>query len=272
MRCDEARRLLWPDPEHPDAEALKARLAAEHLAVCPSCQGFFRLERALTQRLSQLERAAGCPEPVRVATRAALEARISGGRARFLAWGAGTLAAAAALVLLAGTPSPMPPSVGMPLVAHARAGLAEGEAILSSDMAEVERWLAQRAGQGIRLPPITDATLMGGRVIHLGTVRAAVAFYSLHGAPLAYFVLPSREIMGRRVGSNVSGASMDGYELALWTERGHARAVVAPMPKKDVMAIAKECRSLAGLGFLHAYQDIAVLDLHLVTGQGLGRR
>ena len=252
MRCEDVRLALWPEPGPRPVEQALAE-AFEHYARCDACQRFFQVQRSLDQRLGRLARAASVPAGLRERVRSAIthEAVISIARRR--AWwltGAGTamLGAAAALVLVLTRPS-MPANVAQPLVAAARAGLDDGGTVFtSSDVEQVEAWLENHVGYPVVVPEITDALLKGGRVAEIGGTKGAAVVYLMHGRPLSYFALASNQVMGRPVrGDRVIPVSSDGYEVALWSERGFARAIVAPMPRSDVVAIAEECRRKAAM-------------------------
>ena len=252
MRCEDVRLALWPEPGPRPVEQALAE-AFEHYARCDACQRFFQVQRSLDQRLGRLARARSVPAGLRERVRSAItdEAVISIAHRR--AWwltGAGTalLAAAAALVLVLTRPS-MPPHVAQPLVAEARAGLDDGGAVFtSSDVEQVEAWLENHVGYPVVVPEITDALLKGGRIAEIGGTKGAAVVYLMHGRPISYFALASNQVMGRPVrGDRVIPVSSDGYEVALWSERGFARAIVAPMPRSDVVAIAEECRRKAAM-------------------------
>lgn len=248
MRCEESRLELWPKPG-PRATSAESAEALAHYAACVACQQFFRTEADLSARLRRL---AATPAPARLRARilATLDAESVTATARRRArWFAGTgavlLAAAAAIALLVG-PGPEPATIASPLVQHARVPLDEAQSITSSNVDDVERWFAETMGHPVAVLNITDAYLVGGRVATLDGSRAAVVVYLYHGMPLTYFALPTNDVMGVPVrGDQVMATSVDGYEVALWTEDGKARAVVAPMPRAEVMDVAKECRDKA---------------------------
>lgn len=247
MKCDDARLLLWPDPDAP-LDASEAREALAHYRQCAACRQFFGVQRALGARLRRLGRPVRAPDGLREGTLARLHTDTARRRRR-TRWMAGSgtalLAAAATLFVLLREP-PMPQPVAGPLVEELRAAAPAGDALVSSEITDVERWLAERVGYAVVVPEIAGARLEGGRVARLDGRPVAVAIYAMHGMPLSYFALPSRDIMGRTVRADQPmGASADGYEVAVWTERGQARAIVAQMRRDDVMAIAEECREKA---------------------------
>ena len=96
---------------------------------------------------------------------------------------------------------------------------------------------------------ISGAVLVGARVASFGEgEKSAAVVYLSRGMPVTYFALPSDMVLGKRLRSDrVTAATADGYEVALWTEKGRARAIAAPMSRDEVVQIAEECRSKASL-------------------------
>jgi anti-sigma factor RsiW len=76
----------------------------------------------------------------------------------------------------------------------------------------------------------------------LGDIRGAAVVYEYHGASLTYFALPPGNVLGQAVPDRLTAAAANGYEVALWTEQGAARAVAATMPRQAVLQVAEECR------------------------------
>lgn len=245
MQCQAARSALWPEPPSPPAPP-ELEEALAHYGGCAACQAFFRRERALAARLRRL-RATVVPDTTRARLERALAAER--GRRRKRQWlvaggGAAVVAAAAALVLLI-SPPPMPEAATRPLVVEASAGLLD-DAMVSGELSHVEQWLGQQVGYAVELPEIDEAVVVGGRVAVVGGTPIPVAFYLLRGTPISYFALPTGDVMGAPVpGTDVVTVSSDGYEVAVWSERGFARALVAPLPRREMVAIAKECKRKA---------------------------
>lgn len=221
--------------------------ALEHYAGCVPCQGYFRREQALLRRLGRLPRAAA-PDELRA--RIAVALRAAGSRSRWRnRWLAGggiaALAAAAVLAIVIARP-PMPAEVTRPLVEHAEAGFGE-DAMTGSDFADAERWLEERVGYAVDVPDISNARLMAVKVAMLGDLPTPIAMYVYaNGRPVSYFAIPSADVMGFRLpGREVVAVAADGYQVAFWSEKGVARAVVAPMQREVVVEIAKECKRKA---------------------------
>lgn len=248
MRCEDVRQALWPQPG-PRPVSAGLTEAFEHYSACADCQAFFRVQEALGRRLGRL---------AEVRAPLGLDQRIQESLAehesdltvrRRTRWLAGTgtvlVAAAAAITLMLARPS-VPAEVAQPLVAEARIGLEVTDAIASSNPGEVSSWLESQVGYEVTVPDITDALLLGGRVAELGGSKSAAIVYLFHGMPVSYFALPTNDVMGKPIRSEkVIPITSDGYEVALWSEQGSARAVVAPMPREEVVQLAEECRRKA---------------------------
>ncbi len=156
------------------------------------------------------------------------------------------MATAAAVILLATTQLPRGNALALPLVEAARSQLAQTTMFETGHIRAAESWLEREIGYPVLVPDIPEAVLVGARVSDVGGQRSAIVVYLSRGMPVTYFALPTGQVMGRPVHDRgvISGAS-DGYEVALWTEQGRTRAIVAPMSRQEVIEIANECRSKA---------------------------
>lgn len=205
---------------------------------------------ALSSRLSQLSVGVRAPSELRARIEAALALEaVTVRRRRRVRWLAGSgvaLAATAALVVtVVGTPD-VPTATAQPLVEQARIGLSDEDAVTSADATELERWLEDQVGYQVDIPDISEAKLEGARIAEFGDVRGAAVVYRYHGMPLTYFAWPSGELMGQLAhGGGVRAVSSNGYQVALWTEHGAARAVAGPMARRAVVDVAEECRNKA---------------------------
>jgi anti-sigma factor RsiW len=101
-------------------------------------------------------------------------------------------------------------------------------------------------GYHIDVPAISNAVLIGGRVVDLNHLPAAAVIYTMHGKQLTYFAMPTANLLGTTISNDrVRAVSSGGFNVATWTEAGAARAVVAAMDEKEVVAVARECRQKA---------------------------
>ncbi len=242
MTCDLAREALWPDPSLP---ALAQ--AREHYDRCEACQTFFRNQAALGERLAHLTRP-GAPDALRarIVARVAAERRAVRRRA---GWAGVALAAAAALAITIGLRAPGDDDIAVPFVAQATRALPPANVFRSTQVGQVEEWLQNQIGDEVHVPDISDATILGGRVVELDGVPGVAAVYDYHGMPLTYFAVSTDEMAGRRmdIEAGIRLAAAQGYEVAIWAETSGLRAVAAQMPRAHVQAVAKECRDKAML-------------------------
>lgn len=188
-------------------------------------------------RLEARDPGLGSPQPT-AATNSAF--RIPWHRA---AW---ALLAAAASVILLVTQRDTP---GLDAVQSAATALVELQTVAeisSTEASHVRSWLEARVGYPVDVPSISDAVLNGGRVLDAnGSTLAAITF-RLHGKPLTYLAMPTAEVLGHLIEHEyIETMSLDSYNVATWIERGTARVVIAPMPKRHVAAVARECRRKA---------------------------
>lgn len=253
MRCEEARRVLMPEPG-PRPESPESREAFDHYERCPACQQFFADHRAIRSRLSNLKDLAA-PAALRRRVEEAIAKDSVSARprrpARWIAAG-GALVAAATLILVLSNPT-IPETVRTPLVQHAAQALPDPtladeatDAIATSDSQILGQWFVGRVNYPVEVPQIDGAELVGGRVAELHGVRSVSIVYRYRNSEITYFALPSGQVGSTTVDWNdIVAESSDGYELAMWQEAGLARAVVAAMPRADVMRFARECRAKA---------------------------
>lgn len=253
MRCEEARRVLMPEPG-PRPESPASREAFDHYERCPACRQLFAEHRAIRNRLGNLKDLAAP-----AALRRRLEEAIAKDPvtmrqrrpARWIAAG-GALVAAATVILVLSNPT-IPEAVRTPLVEHAAQALPDpasanqtADAITTSDSQMLGQWFVGRIDYPVEVPQIDGAELAGARVVELHGVRVVSIVYRYRNKEITYFALPSGQVGGTRVDWNdIVAESADGYELAMWQEAGLARAVVAAMPRADVMRFARECRAKA---------------------------
>jgi anti-sigma factor RsiW len=133
-----------------------------------------------------------------------------------------------------------------PLAREAHIGLARPTSIESTDTTVLRAWLEHEVGYAVAIPSISEAEVVGATVAEMDGVRGAAVVYRYRGSALTYFDLPAAEPSRSWTGrAPVTSASADGYQVALWTEDGGARAVAAPMPRAEVVKVAKECREKA---------------------------
>lgn len=156
-----------------------------------------------------------------------------------------TLAAAAVAILFAVNIARSPRSVASPLVDQALVGLSDSGSMTNSDPVALGQWLESHVGHHVEVPQIANASLMGARVATMNGVQAVAVTYSLRGKELTYFAMPSTDVMGAAVmNERVRTTSSRGFNVATWTEQGAARAVVAQINKRQLAAVAKQCKRM----------------------------
>jgi anti-sigma factor RsiW len=251
MRCDDVVQALGPDPE---AHSTSPELAEAytHYASCVGCRRYFGFQDRLAHRLHQLPGPGQTPPTLRARVHEALaheDTRVRRRRVRLFAGGGSMLAVAAATIFALAVLPGSARQVVLPLAQEARIGLAKPAAITSSDTAALREWLDAEVGYAVEIPAISEAELKGAAVTEVDGVRGAAVVYEYHGMPLTYFDLPSDRAFTTLVrDGSLRSAAADGYELAIWTQQGGTRAVAAPMPRREVVKVANECREKAGAG------------------------
>ncbi len=250
MSCSDARHALWP-PERPrlaEAEVLEAR---QHVQGCPACESYFEQDRALLDaydRASQ-ERA---PQILRERVFDALARERSKGLA--LApptrrvprrW---ALAAAASMVgLLAGGfaasfgNGPEGPSDGGLFAEdYLRRAVAE-ERIVSSDAAEVSRFLTRELGRPIRPLEVAGLTLIGAEICLIEGRRGAMIQYVEDGQRISHYLIP-REGTRRRDPEPASmwgSSNAGGPSLITWATPEIEQALVGELSQGHLIELAR---------------------------------
>jgi anti-sigma factor RsiW len=248
MQCEEARQIIVLDPDGVGPSNLSARA---HVERCPACRAYEIRQARLAERVRRAASQAVVPAQLAAEVRRALEVAARPNRARKRwQWAAGgALAAAAGLTLLVLARTDSNDAV-LPLATAARASL-ERSAEHGGDTLTIpgaESWVAARVGYRVTIPEIYGARLVNARIDSIAGERAVVVLYRKNGTPITYFALPTNRVSGVAIGgSGVSVRSAQGYQVALWNERGQARAIASPMSRDEVLAVARECLRKAAL-------------------------
>jgi len=144
-------------------------------------------------------------------------------------------------------------SLGRPRLDDARrlaqlaSSIGDQPELQSSDPGNVGRWLESRLGYEVEIPSIPGARLTGGRVVTMDGENLAAVTYVVGGTPLVYFAIPTGTLPGWEVSDRTAQTARIGrYHVATWIVNGAGSAIVAPMPKRDVQAVAEECRGRGG--------------------------
>jgi anti-sigma factor RsiW len=224
--------------------------AREHAGQCPDCRGFLEDMRRLGDAIAQAMPRPPAPMEVRdrlfrSIARARIEAtgKTAGhGRRRF---GAGLAVAlllgGAWLGWRAGSDSRAlrPDVLGAIADDHLQAERNAG--MISSDSAEVARWLRERLSFGVEVPLFPDARLTGARLLPVGGQSGAVVEYTIAGRSLSYYILPGASVDAAVEPRQVHVASRAGYRIASWQDGGLTHALIAGLPGPKLVELARYC-------------------------------
>jgi len=250
MNCSEARHTIWP-PEQPrlaEAEVLEAR---RHVQGCEACESYFEQDRVLLgayDRASQ-ERA---PHMLRERVFDALARERSRGlglpptkqvRRRWV------LAAAASVVgLLVGgfavslrNVPEAPTDGGLFAEDYLRRAVAE-ERIVSSDAAEISRFLTRELGRSIRPLQVPGLRLTGAEICLIEGRRGAMIQYVEDGRQISHYLIPKEGTRQRDPEPAPmwnSGGSQGGPALITWATPDIEQALVGEVSEDHLIALAR---------------------------------
>ena len=256
MNCSEARRSLWP-PERPrlaEAEVLRAR---RHVQDCASCESYLAQDRAL---LGAYDRVSlhGAPQALRERVFDALATERSkslgfapaGGasRRRFVA-----VAAASVAGLLAG-------GFAMSLRDVSETGLDEGglfaedylrravsqERVVSSDAAEIGRFLTRELGRAIRPLDVPGLRCTSAEICLIKGRRGAMIQYVEEGQKISHYLIPQEGTKPRDPqpastwsSSRGEGGNGGGPALVTWATSEVEQALVGEVPEARLIELAE---------------------------------
>ena len=118
------------------------------------------------------------------------------------------------------------------------------EAYLQTDRpATLRNWFEAQVSHDLDVPAIPGADLQGGRFAYLGGIRGAAIEYRLNDQPLTYLMVPDDVVdaFANLPDSMVTWMER-GHRIVMWRQDGTTRALVAPMPRSELMQIAEHCR------------------------------
>ena len=270
MNCSEARHALWP-PERPrlaEAEVLEAR---RHVQGCPACESYFAQDRSLLEAYDRAgkERA---PQILRERVFDALARERSKGLGLTPSGGADAsgvaeapagvegpprrnvsrrwvLAAAASVVgLLAGGSVVFlqgvleaPNDGGLFAEDYLRRAVAE-ERIVSSDAAEVSRFLTRELGRAIRPLQIAGLRLTGAEICLIEGRRGAMIQYVEDGREISHYLIPREGTQPRDPEPAAAWSSRGGAggpALITWATGEIEQALVGEVPEAHLMELAR---------------------------------
>ena len=250
MNCSEARHALWP-PERPrlaEAEVLEAR---RHVEGCPACESYLAQDRALLDAYDRASRERA-PQALRERVFDALARERSRGlaptpptkgRRRWV-----LVAAASVVGLLAGGfavslrngPEDLNDG-GLFAEDYLRRAVAEVR-IVSSDIAEVSRFLTRELGRPIRPLEIAGLRLIGAEICLIEGRRGAMIQYLENGREISHYLIPREGTRPRDPEPAPAWGSSDGaggLALITWAVHEIEQALVGEASQEHLMELAR---------------------------------
>lgn len=120
-----------------------------------------------------------------------------------------------------------------------------GGAMMQTDEPEALRsWFESQVDYDVDVPDIPDAVLQGGRLAYVGGIRGAAVEYDVHGQDLVYLMVPQGNVLDMLAsrGDTLVTWSSRGYQIVMWKQGGGTRALVGPLPQKELYELADHCR------------------------------
>jgi anti-sigma factor RsiW len=239
--------VLWP-PDQPrlaEAEVLEAR---SHVQECSACESYFEQDRALLdayQRASQ-ERA---PRALRervfdsLARERAKGLAIEHPRVLPRRWAlvvaaslVGLLAGGFAVSVLGGPEAPR--DGGLFAEDYLRRAVAE-EKIVSSDIAEVTRFLTRELGRPIQPLQVAGLSVTSAEVCLIEGRRGAMIQYVEDGHQISHYLIPKEGTRGRDPEPAPMWGSQGGPALITWATPEIEQALVGEVSEDHLIALAR---------------------------------
>ncbi len=249
LRCEQILKRLGPLNEVGELPALPPDVR-EHLESCAECQSYLRRDANLRRRLQALQTATAAhrfPEPARAVLMARLAEEGSTATTpaatprRFPAWTEAALAAAAAVVLLAGGLS-ISQIIGEPLSDGAfvqdyiQAALPELTAgNLTAN--QVAAFYEEQFGDRMLPARLLDAPVTRVAVCDVEGRRGAMVEYDFEGERLVYYQVP---LDGGRASSELRSSREGELNVTRWGDDSSEHVMVSPLPAEQLQDLAKE--------------------------------
>jgi anti-sigma factor RsiW len=238
MSCLEFEALLDPyfDGELPIPEVLATE---RHLSECAACRNRY-------EDLAWLRAEIKAAELDYAPSRAlAQKVRALGGREREPRrawwWGAGLLAAALAVFLVAPRVRVQSDRAGREILdSHLRSLLASSLVeVPSSDRHTVKPWFQGRIGFSPNVPDLSQEgfVLVGGRLEVINQQRVAALVYKRREHVINLFVAEDKAADSQR------SSQTNGYNLISWTDRGLSHWAVSDLNEQELSSFAQLIRS-----------------------------
>lgn len=265
MDCSTAREALWP-PEKPRLAGEPILEARRHVEGCAACQEYFQQDRRILDAYDRL-RETRAPRHVRERVFDVLAHERSGARGTDRAASERTpvgamslpgwmVGVAASLVLLStvGTGAMWvnrPPGAreGGDLFVDDYLRRAVGQDnIVTSDPAEIARFLAKELGLPITPMQVEGLRLAGAEVCFLDGRRGAMIRYRSNGQEVAHYLIPREGVAARAPRpSHIRPEGMDGQgspSVITWATPSLEQALVGEIPAEQLLAIVRGAPSL----------------------------
>ncbi len=260
MDCAEARRVLWP-PERLRLAGDDVVAAQRHVEACADCQRAAGVDAALLEVFERL-RAEQAPRAVRERVFDAIARERAGAG---VAWNEAVdrpgprrlrRAVAAALVLItvaAGALSvlirddaALPGSVDDAAAVTAfvddyvRRAVREDH-VVTSDPAEVRRFLARELGLPVGPILVPGFTIAGAEVCLLEGRRGAMILYKRNGDVVSYYVVPRSDSRAREPAARESAPAGlgAGTTVVTWATTSLEHALVGPLESDRMLQVAR---------------------------------
>jgi anti-sigma factor RsiW len=208
------------------------------------------IDLRLAARLRHIADTQRVPARLRERVYAGLAADHIAGRRPTFRWdllgaaGAGALATAAALAIWLAVPSPQRAVQAESWVDVAMNQVTGPALVQTNQPTFLRSWFESQAGYTIDVPNIPDATLKGGRLAYVSGIQGVAVEYEIGGQELTYLMVPQGNVMDMlaEAGDTLVTWSSRGLQMVMWKQGGGTRALVGPLPRKDLYDIADHCR------------------------------
>ena len=215
-------------------------------------RGQSAIDLRLTARLRRIADTQRAPQYLRDRVFARIAAEHFAERRRGIRWdliaaatGGALLSAAAALAIWLAVPTAPPAQQQAESWVDLALNQATGAAIMETDQpAFLRSWFESQVDYTVDVPDIPDANLRGGRLAYLGGVQGVAVEYEIAGQDLTYLMVPNGNVLDMLAeqGDTLVAWSSRGYQIVMWKQGGGTRALVGPLPRKEISDIADHCR------------------------------
>ena len=207
------------------------------------------LDKRLAGRLRMIAETQRAPRRLRDQVFADLAAEQFNTRFRFR-WdlfaagvGGALVSAAAALTIWLVVPNPAQVRDGTPWFDIALNNVTGEATLQTNEPTALRTWLEARVSHDLDVPAIPNAELKGGRLAYVAGIRGAAIEYTLNDVPVTYVMIPQDVIkMFAEEGASVVTWSARGQRIVMWIQGGDTRALIAQIPRSELLEIAEHCR------------------------------